>query len=618
MAKPKTLMARVGLDTAEFESGIRRVDRELRKLGDLGKIASDATKLFAGAIGAATAATAALAARGAMLADNFEDMAQRLGLSTGAVAELSHVARMSGIDLGKLEQGLAKLAKQGPVEEELAKLADQMAAMGSHTDRTRLAIKVFGEDAGPKLVPLLKDGAAGLTAMREEARKLGLTLNDFQAQQLAKVNDAFDKFKSASEGVQLQLAGALAPALTAIAETLSEELGGALGDSKEDVLGWGETVGDVIALAADASLGAIKTISTGFRSVGQTLGAAGAAAVALVTDGTEAAASVFDEWQNDQAEMWDRLANDTNLRAFRDRLAEIRADGEAAGREAKNALRSIGEGLSGGGTLEPFKVEPFERKAVLAEFEGVDALLTKLRNARLEQERAAIAQRFAELQQSFLSESELEIARYESQLELLAETEATRAATIEEIYAAREAAQQEHESRMQQIREKAAKGELNLADQLADGKLATALRSTKAIFSAAADDSKRAFELTKKLAKAEIAITAPSAIAKAVERAGGLPWGAWAGAATALEFASRLSQINAAQFNGGGTVATMGAASAASAPAPAAAAPARENRALFIQGIAPDALFTGSQLRQLGERLSEFLKDGGQITFAET
>src|SRR5690606_3920517 len=98
----------------------------------------------------------------------------------------------------------------------------------------------------------------------------------------------------------------------------------------------------------------------------------------------------------------------------------------------------------------------------------------------------------------------------------------------------------------------------------------------------------------------------------------GLPFGAWAGAATALEFASRLSQINAAQFNGGGVTAAPMVTTAAPAPAAAAAAPTQAPRALFIQGIQPDALFTGAQMRQLGERLSEFLKDGGQITFAET
>jgi len=153
-------MARVGLDTEEFETGLRRMDRELRKLGDMGKIASDAIKLFAASTAAAAAATAALTVKGASLQATFDDLGQRLGLTTGAVAELSHAARMSGLELNDLEQGLTKLAKQGPLEQELEKLAERMAQMDTHAERARLAIAVFGERAGARLIPMLAGGAA--------------------------------------------------------------------------------------------------------------------------------------------------------------------------------------------------------------------------------------------------------------------------------------------------------------------------------------------------------------------------------------------------------------------------------------------------------------------------
>ena len=90
-----------------------------------------------------------------------------------------------------------------------------------------------------------------------------------------------------------------------------------------------------------------------------------------------------------------------------------------------------------------------------------------------------------------------------------------------------------------------------------------------------------------------------------------------AAAAMAAAGAAQIQAIRNAEFGGGVAPSLAGSTVAPPTQNVSSAGAAPDNRALFIQGIQADSLFTGSQLRQLGERISEFLKDGGQITFAD-
>jgi hypothetical protein len=581
MAKSRQLMARVGLDTGEFETGLKKIDRDLRKLGDTGKIVSDALKGFAAVGAAAAAATAALTAKGLALADRFDDMGKRLGVSTGVIAELSHVARMSGLEIGDLEQGLTKLAKTGPVEQQLVNLADKIASASTHSEKARLAIEAFGEKAGPKLLPMLADGSKGLEQMREEARKLGLTLNDVQAKQIADVNDAFDRLKSAGEGVALQLAATLAPTLTAIADGLKKELGGALDESGKDVVTWGETVGDVIAFAADAASGAIKTVSTVFNSVGQTLGASAAAAVALFTDGTDGAKAVFDEWANDQSQMWKRLASDTNFRAYRDELKRVRDT-------MANAPSGAGDGNQSA---------PKQQLDVLLELNKVTADQTALEQLLFDTVQGFEEQKLALRQQEF----EQLWTNLEAELEVLDILDERR----------KESTQAWIDNLLIEVAEieRAEQAKRDAQQKTVD----STIKGLSAALNAVASHSKKRFEQAKLFSKAEAALNAYRAIQQvwADEQ---LPFYAKlaATAVTAASTAANISAINSTQYGGGTTPSAAATPTVNGAPVQQQAGPSGPTVAIKVVGES----FSRGQVRGLIEQIAEELGDGATLQLA--
>lgn len=100
------------------------------------------------------------------------------------------------------------------VAESLSKLPDG-AAKGS------LAMKAFGK-AGADLIPFLNEGRAGIAALSDEAQRLGKVLDTATGEAADKFNDNLDRMKLASEGLALNIAADLLPALTRIAEATRE------------------------------------------------------------------------------------------------------------------------------------------------------------------------------------------------------------------------------------------------------------------------------------------------------------------------------------------------------------------------------------------------------------
>src|SRR5690606_24152180 len=83
-------------------------------------------------------------------------------------------------------------------------------------------------------------------------------------------------------------------------------------------------------------------------------------------------------------------------------------------------------------------------------------------------------------------------------------------------------------------------------------------------------------------------------------------------AVTAAATAANISAINATSFGGGTTPSVAGTPTVNGAPVQAE----RPTQRIAIEGVSPDALFTGRAVRQLAERLNEHIKDGGEVVFA--
>ena len=208
-----------------------------------------------GSLGARIAAlgTAALAPLAASVrtfsnaGDVLDKMAARTGLSAKALSELGFAAELSGADLETLEKGIRKMQKSildaerglattrqamaqlGLTVEDLKGLspeqqflliADRLSRIEDPTRRAALAMELFGR-AGTGLLPLLQDGAKGIETLREEARRLGLTVSTQTAKDAALLNDTLHTlWRVVKQGIFV-VGSALAPAVVELSNAVT-------------------------------------------------------------------------------------------------------------------------------------------------------------------------------------------------------------------------------------------------------------------------------------------------------------------------------------------------------------------------------------------------------------
>ncbi|MCL4193730.1 MAG: hypothetical protein KJZ87_18475, partial [Thermoguttaceae bacterium] len=223
-------------DDSRLVRGLKAASAKLKAWGQ-GVTAVGKTMLAGGAtvLGALVGTAKVFANMGSQLAD----MSARTGVSVEALSELGYVAEMSGGDLETLEAGLRKMQKaiveaatgsQSAQEslsalgitiadlknlspdEQFMLIADRLAQIKNPTQRAAAAMEVFGK-SGTKLLPMMAGGAAGLEAMRQKARDLGLVMSSEDAAAADGFGDVLDTlWKTLKVGV-FTIGSALAPIL---------------------------------------------------------------------------------------------------------------------------------------------------------------------------------------------------------------------------------------------------------------------------------------------------------------------------------------------------------------------------------------------------------------------
>lgn len=224
MANLGSLVIQMAVDTAKFQ-------------GDLGRAASIAESRMRNIRDTATKSLAAIAAIGGALggvlvastkqaidsADSLRDMAAAAGTSVENMSRLGYAAQQSGARTEDLTKAMAKLAKNGAKDTRAALLglADQVKALKDPTAQTALAGKLLGEELGPKLVPLLREGSDGIAALADEADRLGITISTATADAASRFNDQLTTLRGVAQGFKNTLAEALLPTLNTLAEDLN-------------------------------------------------------------------------------------------------------------------------------------------------------------------------------------------------------------------------------------------------------------------------------------------------------------------------------------------------------------------------------------------------------------
>ena len=211
----------------------------LGKLGPAGLIAG-------ASIAALGVGITALVMPVARVGDEFFKLSQKTGVSVEALTALDYAAKLSDVTTEGLTKALQKLSvamfdtqvngQEGsaalkalgvsatdahgqirPTEAVLLDLAGKFADMPDGADKAALAVKLFGKE-GLAIIPFLNQGREGITALMEEAQRLGLVMSEDGARASEVFNDNLTRLSALFEGVQRQIGSAVIPILADFTE----------------------------------------------------------------------------------------------------------------------------------------------------------------------------------------------------------------------------------------------------------------------------------------------------------------------------------------------------------------------------------------------------------------
>lgn len=213
--------------------------------------------------------------------DSLAKTADKLGLTTEALASLRLAANETGIATNTFDMGLQRmvrriaeaavgtgeaqeaikqlgldaqlLAKMRPDEQFMA-IAEAMENVGEQGERIRLGFKLFDSE-GVGLVNTLRLGREGLKEVGDFAKRAGIALSRESARGVERAIDAFNRLKAVIFGIFQQVAISIAP----FVESLTKSLTGLL--TKDGAAQkFGQRIGEM-------AMNTFKFIGDGFQQV---------------------------------------------------------------------------------------------------------------------------------------------------------------------------------------------------------------------------------------------------------------------------------------------------------------------------------------------------------------
>lgn len=263
-ARLQALGARVAAVRGRFAAfgetaGINRLGGALGNVGNaaggFGSSIGSAAAKVAGLAAAAGIGVAGLVSLGSAFADAtgaIGDAAERTGITRERFQELSFAAVLGGSSAETLEGALTKMnvavskAKTGSKElKEMFKglgislkksngeakstdelfdtMVDRISKIKDPTLQAKAAMTVFGKSA-VELLPMMRDGKAGLGEMADEARRLGVVIGDDAVREGEAFGDLMDTLALAFKGVGNTVASAIIPQLNKLGAVLIEAI----------------------------------------------------------------------------------------------------------------------------------------------------------------------------------------------------------------------------------------------------------------------------------------------------------------------------------------------------------------------------------------------------------
>lgn len=235
------------LRDSKYIRGLAKVQRSLRAFGAsamaYGRTLATTSGLFLAPMFAAVKSFA-------KAGDTLDKMSARVGASVEFLSALSHAAEIGGADISAMEVGIRRLQRSaydatrglstatdafgelgvtvtdagGSLKSTETLFMESAAALSAIQDETKkaaLAMVLFGR-SGTSLLPMLKDGKAGLLAMMQEARDLGIVMSKEDATAAAEVTDALTRMTGRVKFAVYAVGSALVPAMKDGAAVVSD------------------------------------------------------------------------------------------------------------------------------------------------------------------------------------------------------------------------------------------------------------------------------------------------------------------------------------------------------------------------------------------------------------
>jgi len=310
-------------NSGQLNTVINRVRGEMRGLGS--EVKSSFTDMAGGFLNWQTAVVAGVGAVSTAFAlktkevidkaDQIGKMSQKIGVPVETLSYLSYAADLSGVSIEGLQTSFKKLSEQlddanfkginsatainrlgiatkntdGTLKDAEAvffDIAETMSKMPDGFEKTALAVDIFGK-SGTDIIPLINSGKEGLQGLRTEAENLGLIYNEKLTRAAENVNDSMSRVNYAFEGVITTALNELSPAITIIADDLSDFFT----ESNN-----AQSIGKVLAYTVFGMKTAFDVFSIPVKFATEMMGNFGAAMYALVTGNFQVLGKIVEDF----------------------------------------------------------------------------------------------------------------------------------------------------------------------------------------------------------------------------------------------------------------------------------------------------------------------------------
>jgi hypothetical protein len=154
-------------------------------------------------------------------------LAGSLQMLTKQIGEAVHGGGKAKVVFSELGVDIEKLAKMTP-EVQLGLFADLLKDVKDESERTRIAMRLFGGD-GAGMLNFLSEGSDAIRGYIKEAKDLGLTYTRDEALKVEQFNDAWETLSKTLGGISKDIVIQIAPEAFEAVEWLREAFAGAKG-----------------------------------------------------------------------------------------------------------------------------------------------------------------------------------------------------------------------------------------------------------------------------------------------------------------------------------------------------------------------------------------------------